>query len=210
MEFGPTLRSLRKSAQLTQEQLGKMVNLTKANISKYEAGNLEPNLETLSTFSKVFGVTVDQLLNGTPPTFIDIHPELKPVSTLTLPVLGEIACGAPQLAWESGETYTMPVSMDGDMKADFCLRAKGDSMIGAGIREGDMVLVRQQDEVENGEIAVVLIGDESTLKRVHYNEEAGEISLYPENPAYRPMHFREEELNQIRILGKAIFVHSRL
>lgn len=86
--------------------------------------------------------------------------------------------------------------------------AKGDSMIGARIYDGDIVFIRQQDIVEDGEIAAVLIEDEATLKRVYYDREAGVLSLFAENPKYKTMRFSGEELNHIRILGKAVAFQS--
>ena len=83
-------------------------------------------------------------------------------------------------------------------------------MIGARIYDGDIVFVHQQESVEDGEIAVVLIGDEATLKRVRYDREAGFLSLFPENPQYKTMHFSGEELEQIRILGKAVAFQSEI
>ena len=91
-----------------------------------------------------------------------------------------------------------------DIKADFCLRAQGDSMIGARIHDGDIVYVRKQETVDNGEIAVVLIGDKATLKRVYYYPESQQLLLQPANAKYEPFIYVGEELDQIRILGKAV------
>ena len=95
-----------------------------------------------------------------------------------------------------------------DIDADFCLRAKGDSMIGARIMDGDIVFIRNQPMVDNGEIAAVIIDDEATLKRVYYDRDAGKLMLVPENPKYSPLMYVGEELNNIRILGKAVAFQS--
>lgn len=95
-----------------------------------------------------------------------------------------------------------------DIRADFCLRACGDSMINARIYDGDIVFIREQPMVEKGEIAAVIINDEATLKRVYYYPEQNKIILNPENPAYEPFVYVGEELNSIRILGKAIAFQS--
>ena len=92
--------------------------------------------------------------------------------------------------------------MPENVHADFCLRCNGDSMVGARIKDGDVVFIRQQPEVENGEIAAVIIDDEATLKRVYLS--ADKIILQPENPRYEPFVFVGEELSQIRIIGKAV------
>lgn len=95
-----------------------------------------------------------------------------------------------------------------DIKADFCLIARGDSMINARIHNGDIVFIRRQPEVNNGEIAAVVIEDEATLKRVFYYKDENIISLNAENPAYKPMIYRAEELDTIFILGKAVAFQS--
>lgn len=116
-----------------------------------------------------------------------------------VPLIGAIACGAPVLAQEHIEDY---VDMPSHIHADFALTCKGDSMINARIFDGDVVYIRQQDTVENGQIAAVLIDNEATLKRVRLFED--HIALEPENPQYRPLVFWGEEMNAIRILGKAV------
>lgn len=88
------------------------------------------------------------------------------------------------------------------MSCDFTLLCKGDSMIGARILDGDIVYIRQQEDVEDGEIAAVLIGNDATLKRVRRNN--GQLILWPENPAYSPLIFQGRELANVRILGKAV------
>ena len=116
-----------------------------------------------------------------------------------VPLLGAIACGAPILADEHIEEY---VDIPKHIHADFALTCKGDSMINARIFDGDIVYIRQQDSVENGEIAAVLIDSEATLKRVKlYGDH---ISLEPWNPMYKPLVFWNEEMNDVRILGKAV------
>ena len=122
-----------------------------------------------------------------------------------IPLLGSIACGEPILAEENIDEH---IKCPDDVQADFCLRCKGDSMIGARIHDGDIVYIRIQPDVENGEIAAVLIDDEATLKRVYKKAES--IILQPENPAYEPLIFVREEINQIRILGKAICFFSKV
>ena len=88
------------------------------------------------------------------------------------------------------------------LNADFCLRCKGDSMIEARIHDGDIVFIRQQPEVDNGEIAAILIGDETTLKRVYRSGDT--LTLMAANPTYPPMVYTGEQLTSVRILGKAV------
>src|SRR5690606_38420934 len=99
--------------------------------------------------------------------------------------------------------------VDGNIRVDFCLRVQGDSMIGARIQDGDIVFVRRQPTVDNGDIAVVLIDDEVTLKRVYITEQG--IILKSENPAYQPIFVsHQEEYRQVRILGRAVAFQSKL
>jgi repressor LexA len=127
-------------------------------------------------------------------------PKMKKV-----PLLGTIACGEPILAEENIEDF---INMPVQVKGTFALRCKGDSMINARIFDGDIVYIRQQPDVENGEIAAVLIDNEATLKRVYKYE--NRIELRPENPTFKVMNFENEELNNIRILGKAVGFFSKV
>lgn len=119
--------------------------------------------------------------------------------TKKIPLLGTIACGEPILAVENIEDYITVIK---SLNADFALTCKGDSMINARIFDGDIVYIRQQDMVESGDIAAVLIDDEATLKRVKLYPD--HIVLQPENPMYPPMVYWHEEMNNVRILGKAV------
>ena len=122
----------------------------------------------------------------------------------TVPLIGTIACGTPILANENVE---MDIPLPDNIMADFCLQCKGDSMINARIFDGDVVFIRQQPTVENGQIAAVLIDDtadvaEATLKRVYIYED--KIMLVAENAQYPPMSFDKEQMNSVRIIGKAV------
>ena len=116
-----------------------------------------------------------------------------------IPLLGTIACGEPILAAENIEG---DVDTPDNIHVDFALRCKGDSMINARIYDGDIVYIRQQPDVENGEIAAVLIGDEATLKRVYKSE--GQVTLMPANDNYPPLVYTGEQLQELHIIGKAV------
>ena len=120
-----------------------------------------------------------------------------------VPLLGTIACGEPILAEENIENY---VTVDVKANVDFALKCKGDSMINARIFDGDIVYIHSQPDVENGEIAAVLIGNEATLKKVH--KYPNKLVLSPCNPMYDDLVYSEEQLNDIRILGKAVIFVS--
>ena len=122
-----------------------------------------------------------------------------PIERKKIPLLGKIACGKPIMSEEIFDGY---VQCNGNVHADFCLRAEGDSMIGARIYDGDIVFIKQQPEVENGEIAAVSIDDAVTLKRVYFGDDY--VELKPENPTYKPLRFNKTEVEQFRIIGKAI------
>ena len=129
-----------------------------------------------------------------------IPPGFEPLPKMRkVPVIGEIACGEPITAEQNIEGY---VDAPMDVHADFVLICKGDSMIDAGIRNGDAVFIRIQETVENGEIAAVRIDDEATLKRVYWDGDT--LVLMPANNAYAPKSFRGEEINDVHIEGKAI------
>ena len=217
--FSSRLRGLRKAKELTQQQLAKYVGISKSSINMYERGEREPGLEMLETIADFFNVDLDYLLGKSdiPNKYAEILQQQKSVSGLPeydnifkiekhkIPLLGEIACGQPIFASEDRESY---VEVGTDIHADFCLKAKGDSMINARILDGDIVFIRQQPMVENGEIAAVIINDEATLKRVYYNQGEGKLMLQAENPAFAPLMYVGEELNSVRILGKAVAFQS--
>ena len=116
-----------------------------------------------------------------------------------IPLVGTIACGTPILANENIEGN---VDIPEHVHADFALRCKGDSMINARIYDGDIVYIRQQPTVENGEIAAVLIGDEATLKRFRRTEDR--VILEPANPLFDPLVYRGEDIDNVHILGLAV------
>lgn len=124
---------------------------------------------------------------------------IRPAVKRRYKYLGEIACGEPIFADEQFETY---IDLESDTNADFVLKAKGDSMINARIHDGDMVFIKEQPDVADGEIAAVIIDDEATLKRVYKYDD--HISLCSENPRYKPINIKADEGKNIRIIGKAV------
>lgn len=106
------------------------------------------------------------------------------------------------------ENVERTVSAPSSISADFCLRCKGDSMIGARINDGDLVYIKQQDDVDDGQIDAVLVDDEATLKRVY--RQGRSVILKSENPAYTPMVIAEDDERRIRIIGRAVAFLSRV
>lgn len=208
--FKNSLRQLRESKGYSMEELARLYNSTynakmnKSTLSRYENGLQEPMYSTASNLAKLFGVSVDELVNEDL-SFPGVLPLPK---TYKVPLLGDIACGSPITAVEDIEAM---VNVPEYIHVDFALRCKGDSMINARIFDGDIVYIHKQEEVENGEIAAVMIADsaemaEATLKRVYFSGE--QLILQAENPTFSPIMFSGEDMNQVRILGKAVAVLS--
>lgn len=209
--MGNRIRQLRAEMHISMREASKRLGLPYMTYVNYEKGARQPNSEMLIRLASFFGVTVDYLIgnNNDPshrfdneqrlsnpdfPRNIIPLPKLHPV-----PLVGTIACGSPILAEENLEGN---VNAPADIHADFALRCQGDSMINARIFDGDLVYIRQQETVESGQIAAVLIDDEATLKRVRLYDD--HIILEPENPQYKPLVYYGSEMESIRILGLAV------
>ena len=184
------------------------VKMNKSDISQYCSGKTEPMQDKLFVLGAALGVNEAWLMG------YDVSrerqydsPNIYSISVKRFPMLGEIACGEPKFTNEDKKSYVLTGT---DIKADFCLRAKGDSMINARIHDGDIVFIRQQDTVENGEIAAVVVNNDSeaTLKRFYYYQEKSLLILKPENPLHKDQIYQGEDLNQVRVLGKAVAFQS--
>lgn len=195
------------------------VKLNKNDLSQYVNGKVEPGQHKLTILGLALNVSEAWLMGYDVPiertsfsssndeNLYDKYDNIRPVQLKRYRMLGEIACGEPIFADEDRESFVMA---DMDINADFCLTAKGDSMINARIYDGDVVFIRQTDMVENGEIAAVIIDDEATLKRVYYDRENNILQLVAENPKYKPLVYRDEQLDTVHILGKAVYFMSAL
>lgn len=193
--FSDMLTYLRKQRNLSQQEFADQVGLTRSAVSMYETGRREPDFETLEMIADFFNVNMATLL-GKPADAPRAGASAIPL--IRVPRVGTIACGTPILAEENIEEYDQVPEWT---HCNFTLVCKGDSMIGARIYDGDLVCIRSQPDVENGEIAAVLIDDEATLKRVRKYPD--HIVLEAENPNYRPFTYWDEDMNRVRILGKA-------
>lgn len=192
------------------------ISMGKSAISQYVSGKVLPAQRQLSVLGQALNVSEAWLMGyDVPRERSSPHseddslnlPDVFPIRKKSFPLLGEIACGEP--TYEEEEHETMVESTEG-IDADFCLRARGDSMTGAQIDDGDVVFIKQMPMVDNGDIAAVVIGNETTLKRVDYDPDRAELILWPENTAYRPQIYRGEELNTVRILGRAVVIQKRI
>lgn len=212
-KFQERLNQALNMRKMTAAELSRRTRVPAAVISQYRSGRYEPKQDRVDLFASVLRVNAAWLMG------YDIEPEnnneisidsmekwgIRPISTKKIPLLGNIACGEPRYADEDRSSY---VEVGTDIKADFCLRAKGDSMINARINDGDIVFVRSQNAVDNGEIAAVIINDEATLKRVYFFPDKNILILKPENTKYKDIIYSEEDLNNVKILGKAIAFQS--
>ena len=198
------LKEIRKEKGLTLEMLAEKLGTSKQTIHRYENGVIA-NIPTdkIKKLSEALGVTPSTLMGWD--DGLSAYDNIIPIEGKRLPMLGNIACGEPIYA---SEEYGSFISTSSDIDATFCLRAQGDSMIGARIFDGDIVFIRQQDSVDNGDIAAVIINDEATLKRVYYYPDESKIVLSPENPRFAPLVYTKDELNSIKILGKAVAFQS--
>lgn len=210
--FESRLKALRTQKGLNMKQTAQLLNIPYTTYVGYEKNEREPNSEVLIQLADFFDCTIDYLLGksgeikpASDDSIFDRFDNVKPIKLKRFPMLGEIACGEPIWADEDKESYVMA---DMDIGADFCLTAKGDSMINARINDGDIVFIKEMPIVENGEIAAVIIDNEATLKRFYYDRESNFLQLVAENPKYSPLVYRDEQLDTIRVLGKAVYFMS--
>lgn len=192
-------------------QMAAALNMPYTTYVNYEKGTREPNSEQLLLISKYFDISLDYImgreeemkpakLNYTNLKGIEPLPKMKKI-----PLLGAVACGEP-IYREEDEWIDVPEHVN----ADFCLKCEGDSMINARINNGDIVFIKACPQVDNGQIAAVSVDNEVTLKRVYYYPEKSKLILSPENPAFEPFVYTNEELNDIRILGRAVWFLSKV
>ena len=201
------IKERRLALNLTQEELAQRLGLQKSAIAKYESGRVE-NIKrsVLAKMAEILECSPTYLMgwDDEQPSIPD-YSNIFPLQRKRVPLLGEIACGEPIFCNEGRESY---IAAGTDIKADFCLIARGDSMTGARIMDGDIVFIQKDAPLEDGQIYAVVIDDEATLKRVYYDAEDHMLQLVAENPAYKPLIYTGEKLDHVHILGKAIAFQS--
>lgn len=216
MEIGDRIKQRREELGMSQEELATLLGYkSRSSINKIELNQRNLTQPKIKLIADALQTTPGYIMgwedNIVPSPQVEeeeveLPSNVYPMPTMkSFPVLGAIACGAPIYAEEN---YDDCIYASDDIRADFCLRCKGDSMINARINDGDIVFIRQQPDVRDGEIAAVLIEDEATLKRVYHNKHG--VTLVAENPIYSPMVFVESDLLNIRILGKAVAFQSSI
>lgn len=195
------LRILRKREGMTQAEVSVKLGVDRSTYAKYETGQSEPNFETVQILAEMFGVSVDFLIGNAPK---------KTSGGVLIPVLGDVAAGIPIEAVQDVVDYE---EIDAAMAATgdfFGLRIKGTSME-PRIREGDVVIVRKQEDADTGDTAVVLVnGDSATVKRIKKEPDGG-LWLLPNNPAYDPQHFSPAEVaaTPVRIIGRVVELRGK-
>lgn len=208
MKTGDLIKQRREALGMTQQELAELVGYKdRASICLIEGNKREVKQKAIVKFAKALNVRPSSLIGD-----IDGIGGNEFIKLNKIPMLGNIACGNPALAVNQYDTFCL---VDENTKADFCLKVKGDSMIDAGIKDGDIVFCKSQKEVENGEIAVVIIKTaesecEATLKRCFYYPEMERLILIPENKEFTPLTFTGAELNNVEIIGKAVVCQHKL
>lgn len=195
---------------LSYQDMSEKTGLSKSTLQRYITGDIRNlGLDKLEILAKALDVTPSYLMGwedeNKDPILENIPGIITPVQMKRIPILGTIACGDPIFAQENYDGYFM---IDKNLpEADFILRAKGDSMIEAHIFDGDLVFLKKTNDVDNGQIAAVLIDDEATLKRVNKYEDT--VVLQPCNKNYKPIIVQDKDEKQVLILGEMVGVYSR-
>lgn len=202
--FSNNLKVQRKRAGLTQVELANKLHVANGTVAMWETGKREPNFETIQKIAELFNVTVDDLIGSSRE---GIAPSKK--KGVKIPVLGRVAAGIPITAIEEVLDYEEieeSLAKTGDF---YGLQIRGTSME-PKFSEGDVVIVRQQNDVESGEIAIVLVnGDDATCKRVVKHENG--LSLISLNPSFPPKFFTDQEVEQlpVRIIGRVMELRAK-
>ncbi len=201
MSFGAKLKNCRKNMSLSQKEFGQKIGVAESTVSLYESNKRFPDADTLKKISSLFGVSIDYLLGNS----IAKEANQKVGRGVRIPVLGRVVAGIPIEAVEEildYEEITPELAATGEF---FALQVRGDSML-PKLEEGDVVIVKKQEDVETGDIAIVLVnGDEATIKQIKKVD--GGIMLYGFNPdVYEPHFYSNQQIEElpVRILGKVI------
>ena len=199
LNFGDILKQLRQAKGMSQEEFASLLGTTKQVVSRYENGQRTPKITVAQKYAEVLGISLNELLGENVIEGQTIPDGFEPMPDMSsIPLVGRIACGEPITAEQNVEGV---VSVPSQWRSDFALLCKGDSME-PSIKDGDLVAIHIQPMVENGEVAAVRIDNEATLKHVYLYPNY--IELRPENPAYQSIIKIGEEMNEVKIEGKAV------
>ena len=206
MELREILAKLKTENGLTTEMLSEKSGVPRGTLNKLLNGETRnPTGSTLKKIADALACPVELFYNGKTNDFSNLKnsADFVAVHRRAIPMLGEIAAGVPILAEENTEL----ILCEENLSCDCALRVRGDSMVGARIHDGDIVFIRLQDDVDDGDIAAVVLNDEATLKRVYHIKNG--LQLLSENPKYPPMVYTLDECESIRIMGKAVGFQGR-
>lgn len=233
MTIGSQIKAARKRKGMTQIQLADAANISRSYLGDLEGDRYNPSVDTLQKIASALGTTsgillgeaglveliaadnnmekavqlFDELRKNPAVEYLRVKNIVPLPRFIKRPRLGTIACGKPILAVDEAEDFDdVPESIN----CDFTLKCQGDSMINARIFDGDVVYIRIQPEVENGEIAAVRIGNEATLKKVYYTPGSDRITLRACNPMYPDLEYEGDALDEIEVLGKAMAFTSTI
>jgi len=198
-KFSKEIKRLRKERGLSQSQLADALNISRTSIGNYEQGIREPSFEMTELIADYFNVDISTFFNDTQPK------NIIPIERRAVPMIGNVACGEPITANQEFQSY---VEVGANINCDCCLKARGDSMKNIRIYDGDIVFIKRQPMVENGDVAAIIIEDEVTLKRFYYYKENNLIILKPENPEYKDLIYSGSDLERIKVFGKAVAFQS--
>lgn len=206
------MRTAMALRDVSQADIVNHTGIGKSSISTYLAGEYEPKQRNLHKIADALSVAPGWLMGLNVPMEPDAHVttdgnalpyDLLPIRRKRVRLLGPIAAGVPIYADEDLETQ---IAVDHDLQCDFALKVNGDSMVNARIQNGDIVFLREQSDVDDGEIAAVIVDDNATLKRVYHI--SGGVTLVAENPKYAPMTFTQANSDSVRIIGKVVAFQS--
>lgn len=195
------IKHLRTGLEMKQSDLARQLNVGQNTISNWETGKTEPDTSSLQKMATIFGVSIDYILGH-------IAPKASSEG-MQVPVLGDVAAGIPIEAITDIVDYEeIDAALVGSGEY-FGLRLKGASME-PRMREGDVVIVRKQEDVESGDVAVVMVnGDSATVKKIKKGPSG--ITLIPNNPVFDPMFYTNDEIQSlpVRILGKVVELRAK-
>lgn len=204
--FSSNLRRFIDVSGKTQKEIADAIGVSQQIMNVWARGKAIPRMGKIQKLADFFGIEKSELIDEqTEKSTLPAYSNIVPLKIQRIPLLGEIACGQPIFCTEDRESY---VEAGTDIKADFCLKARGDSMVGARILDGDLVFIQRDAPLEAGQIYAVAIDDEATLKRVYYDAKSQVLQLMAENSKYAPLIYTGETLDHVHILGKAIAFQS--
>lgn len=203
MSIAENIKRIRLEHGLSQSELGKIAGVSDKAMSTWELGLKTPRMGAVEKMANYFGITKSAIVDDAPMTSLQkpvVPPGFMPMPEMVqVPLIGSIACGTPITAEQNIKSY---VGVPAAWRADFALECHGDSMAPT-ICDGDVVCIRSQPEVEQGQIAAVRIGEEATLKHCYYQN--GVVQLIADNPSVcPPMVYTGSDLDEIEVEGLAV------